>query len=205
MKKLLIASVVILFFKIAYAQNLETFTDSRDGEIYKTIKMQDPFKGAEVVWMAENLRYKTNGSKFYDNNPEYKKVLGRLYPWTEAMKACPEGWSLPSETEWEALINHFGGEKYALEKLKSKAGWTSDANGSNESEFNAFPGGHSIDGTFYSFGTEAIFWASTYDNSAWGGISAIELISNEQKSKIWIDRTIKINENELNSVRCLKD
>jgi uncharacterized protein (TIGR02145 family) len=67
---------------------------------------------------------------------------GRLYGWDAAMKACPAGWRLPTNNDWNALINFAGGEKAAGKKLKSKAGWNNNGNGTDDFGFSALPGGN---------------------------------------------------------------
>jgi len=74
-------------------------TDPRDGKKYKTVKI------GKQVWMVQNLNYSSE-----------------LYDWESAMLSCPDGWHLPDNEAWQALINT-AGESTAGRKLKSRNGW----------------------------------------------------------------------------------
>ena len=92
------------------AQESGTFTDPRDGRVYHWVK-----EGSQT-WMTENLQFiDTSGSWAY-NNDDTVHVLkyGRLYNWKSAVKACPKGWHLPSEKEWNKLIGFLGNETAGL-------------------------------------------------------------------------------------------
>ena len=80
---------------------MQYITDSRDGKAYKVIN------AGNQVWMAENLNYESaSGSWCYNQVFSNCDTHGRLYTWTEARKACPAGWHLPSREEWKEF-SHF--------------------------------------------------------------------------------------------------
>ncbi len=152
-----------------------TFTDKRDGKTYKTVKI------GEQVWMAENLAYLPSvegghiGSRttpyyyVYDYNGKdvtaakataNYTTYGVLYNWPAAMNACPTGWHLPSEDEWEELTD-FVGSNHGT-KLKAKSGWKSNGNGTDDYGFSALPGGfRDYNGVFYWVGYYGDWWSST--------------------------------------------
>ena len=86
-----------------------TFTDTRDGQSYKWIRLKDG-----KVWMVENLNYKTSNSWCYDNMSSNCQKYGRLYTWKAAMKACPNGWRLPTIEEWDELFKLYKGSVETL-------------------------------------------------------------------------------------------
>jgi len=137
-------------------------TDPRDGKIYKTVKI------GEQVWMAENLNFDCPGSKCYSNDPKNAEKYGRLYDWETAKKACPPGWHLPTNDEWQTLVIFAGWEDIAGKKLKAKNGWSENGNGTDEFGFSALPGGLGFsDGSFEGIGYRSLWWTaseiSSYD------------------------------------------
>jgi uncharacterized protein (TIGR02145 family) len=147
------------------------FCDSRDNMAYKMTKI------GTQVWMAENLNYNENGSKCYNDIDSYCAAYGRLYDWNAAMKACPEGWHIPFDEEWDQLYSHVdvtGGyyassdfrSLYAGKYLKATSGWNNNGNGTDDFGFTARPGGWYPDGGD-NVGKYGRWWsASEYDGKS---------------------------------------
>jgi uncharacterized protein (TIGR02145 family) len=130
-------------------------TDKRDGQKYRTVKI------GNQVWMAENLNHETGNSWCYDNDDSNCMQYGRLYDWNMAKRACPSGWHLPSQDEWEGLVVEVGSST-AGKKLKSSSGWNENGNGTDDYGFSALPGGYrNAGGKFYIAGYNGNWWAAT--------------------------------------------
>ena len=194
--KSLLMTVAILSIAIcSVAQENGKFKDSRDGKTYKTIKI------VTQTWMAENLAYKTsNGCLAYNNSEKDVALYGYLYNWEAAKKACPSGWHVPSDAEWDTLVKYLGGKDVAGGKLKSKTGWISPNTGAtNESGFTAFPNGYlQASGLFSIIGEKGYWWSST---EAYSSVAFNFLLYYNKSSvdKGYYPETMGF------SVRCLKD
>lgn len=79
------------------------FTDPRDNKQYPYMTL------GGVDWFARNLAWEGAGQP-YDYCPAVKDVFGMYYTWNEAVQACPEGWSLPSDADWAALAARYNPE-----------------------------------------------------------------------------------------------
>lgn len=180
---IVITSLLVLF---THAQNTQQASQEFNP---KTVKIGDQ------VWMAENLKvthyrngdpipHVTSNSEWedlstgaycaYDNDSSNARIYGYLYNWyavNDSRNIAPEGWHVPSDDEWQKLVNFLGGREYAGAKLKSSYGWSNNGNGSNSSSFSALPGGFRSyrDGTFSFVRNNAYFWSATgyVTNYAW--------------------------------------
>jgi uncharacterized protein (TIGR02145 family) len=166
-----------------------------DGNVYKTIKI------GNQLWMAENLKvtHYRNGDEIpnrtdddewdsasggycnYDNDAANAEIYGHLYNWfaiNDSRKLAPEGWHVPTDEEWQKLIDFLGGDAVAGGKMKSVGSledggdlWQgSNKSATNESGFTALPGGYRYNhGDFDGIGDMSYFWSATESNAgnAW--------------------------------------
>ena len=139
--------------------SMASMTDERDGQTYKTVKIGDQ------TWMAENLNYEIAGSFCYGDDTSNCTKYGRLYYWSSALNACPNGWHLPSQMEWNSLMNEVGGSSSAGKFLKSKNGWLDNGNGLDGYSFSALPAGEVHNGSYSSKEQCAFFWSSTENSN----------------------------------------
>jgi uncharacterized protein (TIGR02145 family) len=147
---------IMICFLNSCTKEKGTFTDSRDGTVYKEVVI------GTQTWMSENLAYLPTVSKsgyssliipcyyVYDykgtdvseaKSTDNYKTYGVLYNWQSSTNACPSGWHLPSEDEWTILTSYIidkgyfvegRGEKFVTGKsVGSKSGWKSDSTSGN--------------------------------------------------------------------------
>jgi uncharacterized protein (TIGR02145 family) len=223
----LLTVTILLSALYSSGQETGTFTDSRDGHVYKTVKI------GNQTWMAENLAYLPKVCKHKEDcgywvyDYEGKKIqeaietrcyktYGVLYSTLDTKNICPAGWHLPSKDEWFTLLNNLGGIDAAGIKLKSASGWSNSTIGStNESGFNALPGGmrYYYNNGNYGEGNFALFLSSTtYENKP---ITQGNFTFGVTGTDVWVchieekNDVVKIDHHFCigygGSVRCLKD
>ena len=165
--------------------------DSRDGQTYKTVEI------GSQTWMAENLNFKTDSSFCFSNDETNCITYGRLYTWTEATSACPSGWHLPSNDEWNTLFTAVGGASTAGPVLRATSGWYGNSNGSDDFGFSALPAGDRYNnGEYNGESVAAFFWSSTDYNNVGAYYISLPYYGNTELNRKGKDYGF--------SVRCLK-
>lgn len=174
----------------SYEYSFGEFFDNRDSRTYKTIEI------GSQTWMAENLRFEMEDSYCYNDEGRYCDEYGRLYVWTAAQDACPDGWHLPSPEEFDTLLTTVGmGNGIAL---KMESGWNEAYPDDNSSGFSALPGGfRGNDGNYSDRGSKAFFWSNSKTPN---GLSGYNLVITDNG-----DALIRDNYDfaDGNSVRCI--
>jgi uncharacterized protein (TIGR02145 family) len=196
-----------------------TVTDY-DGNVYQTVLI-----GGQC-WMMDNLKvtHYRNGDPInhvvdyylwggltvgaycnFGNDEGNVAIYGRLYngyAMNDSRGIAPEGWHVPSDAEWQTLVDYLGGDDVAGGKLKDVGTtyWLSPNTGAtNESGFTALPGGYrDIEGEFRRMGHWALFWSSTNYSAenAWNRILEYD--------NAGVFRTYYLYGNG-HSIRCVKD
>jgi len=218
-------------FTVRFIDGQGSFTDARDGHTYKWVRI------GTQIWMAENLAWLPNVSPSFhgsetdpyhyvygyegSNVSEAKATrnyaeYGALYNHESALSACPNGWHLPSDAEWNFLTDYLSLYGYAYDyadeigkSMASVSGWINsshtgaignDQTTNNSSGFNAFPGGwrHNLSSYFGGLGGYAGFWTSSYSGPlfAWN----YNLTYNSKD----VGRSKNLREYAF-SVRCIQD
>jgi len=188
-----------------------------DGNTYNTIRIGDQ------IWMQENLRVTkfqngislkqlSNQSDWseketygYYTNVEYVSFgyVYNGYAIDGNENICPSGWHVPTESEWNTLINYLGGSSVAGGKMKESSDyyWTLPNLGAdNVSGFTALPNGYvGSDGTSHDKLQDASFMVATFDSS---GNPEFATIENNYTSVSIYGTSAKVSSA---SIRCIKD
>jgi uncharacterized protein (TIGR02145 family) len=129
--------------------------DTRDKQKYRTVVIDGR------TWMADNLNYKMSGSSCYREDDDNCMVYGSLYTWEAATSACPAGFRLPTNADFESLWKAAGGDFNAGYLIKANYGWSGETNGNDTLKFSAMPAGNMFDdGTYGNENKFAFFWSS---------------------------------------------
>ncbi len=177
-----VSSPVWSFTTNASVYPVSSFTDTRDGQVYKSVKIN------EKIWMAQNLNIGTminpsngqpndgnqvdNGKaeKYcYKNDPANCALYGGLYQWNEAMGydttagsagLCPEGWHIPTDAEWHELV-------LFLDPVDGEAQAGTQLALGGLSGFQALFSGYIIfaERKYYDLGSAGYFWSSTVNTN----------------------------------------
>ncbi|MFA6126872.1 MAG: FISUMP domain-containing protein [Bacteroidales bacterium] len=154
-------------------RDLDTLTDTRDGNKYLIVKIKDRW------WMAENLRFgfeiPTGRDQTYNDTIEYYRehnnrlhdTIGGVYSWLESLNyrvkeskgICPDGWHIPVAKEWEALVIPYP-DSYAIRYYGK--------NGLSRLNLDLSNGGFIMDRSYY--------WSfeSAHDRGFWSSSSKVE-------------------------------
>jgi uncharacterized protein (TIGR02145 family) len=166
---------------------------------------------------------------YYENNTTYGVKYGKLYNWyavNDPRGLAPLGWRIPSESDWEKLANHLGGEVYNVgdksgigsgDKLKSEFDWDNRdlcISSFNETGFSALPAGMRYwHGKFEGIHDGANWWSSDqYDNDG----KKSEYVPSTAFIRFLYNRTVlwryacdlqkyKFGKSSGYSVRCVRD
>lgn len=129
-----------------------------------TYKNGDPIQ--QVSNPAQWANLTTGAWCYYNNDPANGPIYGKLYNWyavTDPRGIAPEGFRIPSENDFNTLVNYLGGDAVAAGKLKSTSTLWNSPNeaATNSSGFSALPGGILEEDYFDEMGYEAAFWSSS--------------------------------------------
>jgi uncharacterized protein (TIGR02145 family) len=155
--------------------------------------------GTPIPQVTDSVEWSnlTTGAWCWYNNDSatYATTYGRLYNWYAAVgildaaseadpalrkKLAPNGWHIPSNNEWSALINSLdpttggnivfpniaGGMMKSVGTIEDGTGlWYSpNAMASNISGFSGFPGGGVYNGVFFNISRVGYWWSSSESN-----------------------------------------
>lgn len=182
--------------------NCGILIDVRDGQTYQTVSI------GTQCWMKQNLNYGTQVSDVtvmtnnsvvekacYNNTTSNCDTFGGIYTWDEAMNystneqgICPTGWHIPTQTEWQILIN-FLGSTTAGYQMKAAATDSIIWDGNNSSGFTGIPGGIGQGTNYLYMGQRNTYWSSSefsstdaYDYGLTSGINTLDEANNTKNS-----------------------
>jgi len=92
--------IIALLLVSSYAKSQIATTygeikDERDGKTYQTLQV------GNTLWLAENLKYESEGSEHHEKSVDGYDLDGYYYPFVEIDEVCPEGFRIPTANDWK--------------------------------------------------------------------------------------------------------
>jgi uncharacterized protein (TIGR02145 family) len=181
--KKLITTVAILFIIVfsSWAQTDHTVVIGEQEWMVENLNVSifkngDPIAEAKTSEAWEKaIAQRKPAWCYYGMDSTNEDKYGKLYNWyavNDPRGIAPKGWHVPSDAEWQTLIDYLGGESIAGAQMKESGTthWNSPNTGAvNKSGFSAVPGGYRYHDGFYYMGHHAYFLTSTEHatHSAW--------------------------------------
>jgi uncharacterized protein (TIGR02145 family) len=140
-----------------------------------------PYAATKEQWLQARSN-KQPAWCYYNNDSTFSSGYGKLYNWyavNDSRGLAPENWRIPSDIDWEILIETLEGAALAGQYLKSTKGWSSAGTANqpagfpaaipsptNSSGMSLAPGGNrNYDGTFDGLGKHGRWWSSSEPNT----------------------------------------
>ena len=101
--KAVVTICLLCFGLLSQCQELHEqgeITDSRDGKVYKTVKVLN------TVWLAENMKFKTANSVSIGDTDNAVDLDGYYYPHYESDEACPSNFEIPKDSQWREYVEY---------------------------------------------------------------------------------------------------
>jgi len=159
----------------------ETFTDTRDDNVYDVVRIYDPaVDGKARCWFKQNLKYDAkDDSRCLDDDKKNCKVYGRLYLGSAIKKGvCPEGTRVSTMEDWEHLLKVVDPDENSSYILKDADEWIASGTASKATDkygFSAMPGGfYDDDEEAYTeeFHNDGHWWVYSKDSFKYVRMSA---------------------------------
>jgi len=170
-----------------------------------TFRNGDPIPEAEssAMWEEFSAQHKPAWC-YYGMDSTNQNKFGKLYNWyavNDPRGLAPKGWHIPSDSEWQVLVDCLGGDSIAGGKMKESgiSDWKSPNSGTtDQNRFNALPGGYRYHDGFYYMGYTCFFWSSTRHSTT----TAWSRLLNYNNSEVY---RYFGNKWDGYSLRCIKD
>lgn len=140
------------FAETIFANDFTTtsYVDTRDSQEYGQVQVGNQW------WMTRNLNWDAPSGDFcYQDNVAKCTQYGKMYDWATANTACPTGWKLPSEGDYNTLVTALGGATAAKTALVGT---------SSSSGLGVLYSGVKL-GVYANEGSTAYLWTSTESSS----------------------------------------
>jgi len=140
------------------------YCDLRNGQRYSY------YEATKSTWMTRNLNYnpESKTSWCYGDDSLNCRTYGRLYPWEAASDSalCPQGWHLPTDSEWTQMEDYIATAATAGNDLKLDTTLWNGVHSNHYSDVQVLPGGLRLgDGTYAGLHDSAFFWTASPDTT----------------------------------------